>query len=222
MKQMLHNMMEALDALRNPADANERLVLLEPGTPLQRLMEQLRVGTDGAIPEFDFELADVLTIEGVGRLCREIVVDRVAFPVNLPVMLITAGQRLFFNTNMAAPANYQEVSHSEAADLSCKVAICHFLDGAKTVIDWSESFPELKRLAKNCAYTPEMMKVSLHRLVNRYTPEQSHLISDLSANYIANHMLSTEKNRNKTFFQNVSFISEYSALLQSFGRLLLL
>jgi hypothetical protein len=41
MKQMLRNVMEALDALRNPADANERLVPLEPGTPIQKLIEQL-------------------------------------------------------------------------------------------------------------------------------------------------------------------------------------
>jgi hypothetical protein len=196
MKQMLRNVMEALDALRNPADANERCVPLEPRTPLQKLIEQLRVGTDEAIPEFDFELADVLTIEEAGRLCRERVVDRVAAPVHLPEMLITAGQRLFLNTNMATLANYQEVSRSEATDLGCEVAVCPFLDGAKIVTDWSESLPELKRLAKNCSYTPEMMKVSLHRLINRYTPEQSH--SDLSANDIANYMLSTEKNRNKT------------------------
>ena len=102
MKQMLRNVTEALDALRNPADVNERLVPLEPGTPLQRLMEQLRVGTDEAVPVFDFELADVLTIEEAGRLCRERVVDGLPAPVNLPEMLITAGQRLFFNINMAA------------------------------------------------------------------------------------------------------------------------
>jgi hypothetical protein len=149
MKQMFRNVTEALDALRNPANVNERLVPLEPGTPLQRLMEQLRVGTDEAVPEFDFELADVLTIEEAGRLCRERVVDGLPAPVNLPEMLITGGQRLFFNTNMAAPANYQEISRPEAADLGCEVSVCHFLDGAKTVIDWSESLPELKRLAKN-------------------------------------------------------------------------
>jgi hypothetical protein len=38
MKQMLRNVTEALNALRNPANVNERLVPLEPGTPLQRLM----------------------------------------------------------------------------------------------------------------------------------------------------------------------------------------
>ncbi len=102
---------------------------------------------------------------------------------------------------MAAPANYQEVSRPEAADLGCEVAVCHFLDGAKTVIDWSESLPELKRLAKNCIYTSEMMKVSLHQLVNRYTPEQSHLVSDLSANDMAKYLLSTEKNRDQTTYR---------------------
>ncbi len=77
------------------------------------------MGTDEAVPELYFELTDVLTIEEAGRLCRERVVDGVAAPVNLPEMLITAGQRLFSNTIMAAPANYQEVSRSEAADLGC-------------------------------------------------------------------------------------------------------
>jgi hypothetical protein len=42
MKQMLRNAMEALDALRNPANANERLVPLEPGMPLQRLSQTCR------------------------------------------------------------------------------------------------------------------------------------------------------------------------------------
>jgi hypothetical protein len=81
------------------------------------------------------------------------------------------------------------------------VSVCHFLDGAKTVIDWSESLPELKRLAKNRVYTTDMMKASLHRLVNRYTPEQSHLVSDLNANDMANYLLSTEKNRDKTTYR---------------------
>ncbi len=42
MKQMLRNATEANDALRNPADANERLIPLEPGTRLQRPRQTYR------------------------------------------------------------------------------------------------------------------------------------------------------------------------------------
>ncbi len=42
MKQMLRNATEALDALRKPANANERLVPLEPGMPLQRPSQTCR------------------------------------------------------------------------------------------------------------------------------------------------------------------------------------
>ena len=122
-------------------------------------------------------------------------------PVNLPDMLITAGQRLFFNTALQQPATYREISRPEASDLPSEVAACRFLDGAKKVIDWALSLPSLKRLAQERLYTEAMARQALHRLVSIYTPEHSHLVSDMTANETANYLLSTETNRDKTSYR---------------------
>ncbi len=74
-RQMFCHVTNAIDALQNPANANEMLILLEPGTLLQRLMEQLRAGTEEAVSEFNFELTNVITIEHASGLCREKVVN---------------------------------------------------------------------------------------------------------------------------------------------------
>ena len=181
MRQILRKVTDTLTSLRTPDD--ERLIPMEPGTPLHDLMESLQVGTAEAPPAFDFDLGEMITIEEAGRRCQERVgADGRVEPVNLPEMLVTAGQRVFFNTTMRLPATYVEISRPEASDLGSEVSVCHFLDGPKTVIDWSESLPELKRLAKDRRYTTNMMKVALHRLVNQYSAKQSHLVSDLDAN----------------------------------------
>ena len=200
MRQILRKVTDTLTSLRTPDD--ERLIPMEPGTPLHDLLESLQVGTAEAPPAFDFELGEMITIEEAGRRCQERVgADGRIEPVNLPEMLVTAGQRVFFNTAMRLPATYVEISRPEASDLGSEVSVCHFLDGPKTVIDWSESLPELKRLAKDRRYTTGMMKVALHRLVNRYCAEQSHLVSDLDANTMATYLLTIEKNRDKTAFR---------------------
>jgi len=41
----------------------------------------------------------------------------------------------------------------------------------------------------------------LHRLVSRFTPEHSHLVSDMTANEMANYLLRTETNRDKTAYR---------------------
>jgi hypothetical protein len=46
-----------------------------------------------------------------------------------------------------------------------------------------------------------MRKILIHCLVNGFTPEQSHLVSDLNANDMTNYLLSTDKNRDKTTFR---------------------
>ncbi len=200
-KRYLQQVAQLLGALRNPADPNERLLPNEPGEPLHAFMEQLQIGTDAPIAEFDFETGNPLTIEEAGRLCRERRVNNAPQPVNLPTMLLTAGQRIYFNTAMQQPETYVEISRPEASDLQSEVAICHFLDGAKTVIDWSESLPNLKRLARERIYTERMTQTALHRLVSRYTPEHSHLVSDMTPNEMANYLLRTETNRDKKAYR---------------------
>jgi hypothetical protein len=116
-------------------------------------------------------------------------------------MLITAGQRLFFNTALQQPATYVEISRPEASDLPSEIAACHFLDGAKKVIDWALSLPSLKTLAQERLYTEAMARQALHRLVSLYTPEHAHLVSDMTANETANYLLSTETNRDKTAYR---------------------
>ncbi len=46
-----------------------------------------------------------------------------------------------------------------------------------------------------------MARHALHRLVSIYTPENSHLVSDMTANEMANYLLSTETNRDKTAYR---------------------
>ena len=200
-KRLLQDVAQLFGALRNPANPNERLLAIEPGNPLHAFMEKLRIGTDEPAAEFDFEIGVPLTIEEAGRQCRQRMVGGVLQPVNLPTMLVTAGQRIFFNTAMVAPEVYVEISRPEASDLTSEIGVCHFLDGAKSVIDWSQSLPNLKRLAQERVYTARMTQKALHRLVSRFTPEHAHLVSDLTENEMANYLLRTETNRDKTVFR---------------------
>ncbi len=200
-KRLFQSVAQLFGALRDPADQNARLLGVEPGDPLPQFMEQLRIGTEEPMAEFDFELGEPMTIETAGRLCRERRVNGAPAPVNLPAMLVTAGQRLFFNTALQQPETYVEISRPEASDLPSEIAVCHFLDGAKTVIDWAESLPKFKQLAKERVYTARMTQQALHRLVSRFTPEHSHLVSDMTPNEMANYLLRTETNRDKTAYR---------------------
>jgi hypothetical protein len=116
-------------------------------------------------------------------------------------MLVTAGQRVYFNQAMADPPVYVEISRPEASDLQSEIAVCHFQDGAKTVIDWAASLPNLRTLAQDRKYTQAMVTTCLHRLVSRYAPDQSHLVSDLNANQTANYLLRTETNKDKSSYR---------------------
>ena len=200
-KRLFQSVAQLFGALRDPADQNARLLGVEPGDPLTQFMEQLRIGTEEPVAEFDFELGEPVTIETAGRLCRDRRVNGAPAPVNLPAMLVTAGQRLFFNTALQQPETYVEISRPEASDLPSEIAVCHFLDGAKTVIDWALSLPKLKLLAQERVYTARMAQQALHRLVSRFTPEHSHLVSDMTANEMANYLLRTETNRDKTAYR---------------------
>ena len=198
-REMMEDVAVILDGMRNPA--NERVIPAQEGTPLHRLLGNLRVGAEQPLVEFLFELGEVITMDDAATRCRERRVAGQRAPVNLPEMLITAGQRVFFNTNMALPATFVEVSRPEASDLPSEIAVCHFLDGARTAIDWSESLPNLRRLAQQRRYTADMMQSALHRLVSRYTPELSHLVTEMTADQMANYLLRTQTNKDKTIYK---------------------
>jgi len=199
-KRLLQDVAELFGALRNPEDPEERLLPVEPGTPLHNFMQKLRIEETPA-PNFDFELGNPITVQNAANRCADRRVNGQRAPVNLPDMLVTAGQRLFFNTAMQQPATYVEISRPEASDLPSEVAACRFLDGAKKVIDWALSLPSLKQLAQERLYTEAMARQALHRLVSKYTPEHAHLVSDMTANETANYLLSTETNRDKTSYR---------------------
>ena len=137
-RRLLQDVAELFGALRNPEDPQERLLAVEPGQPLYNFMQKLRIDETPA-PNFDFELGEPLTIEDAANRCAERRVNGQAAPVNLPDMLVTACQRVFFNTAMQQPATYVEISRPEASDLPSEVAACRVLDGAKKVIDWALS-----------------------------------------------------------------------------------
>ncbi len=199
-RRLLQDVAELFGALRNPDDPQERLLPVEPGTPLHNFMQKLRIEETPA-PNFDFELGNPITVQNAANRCADRRVNGQRAPVNLPDMLVTAGQRLFFNTAMQQPATYVEISRPEASDLPSEVAACRFLDGAKKVIDWALSLPSLKQLAQQRLYTEAMARQALHRLVSIYTPEHAHLVSDMNANETANYLLSTEINRDKTAYR---------------------
>jgi hypothetical protein len=199
-KRLLQDVAELFGALRNPEEPQQRLLPVDPGTPLHGFMQKLRTEATPA-PNFDFELGEPITIEDAANRCAERRQNGEIVPVNLPDMLVTAGQRLFFNTAMQQPATFVEISRPEASDLPSEVAACHFLDGAKKVIDWAQSLPSLKRLARARLYTEAMARHALHRLVSLYTPEHSHMVSDMTANEMANYLISTETNRDKTTYR---------------------
>ncbi len=46
-----------------------------------------------------------------------------------------------------------------------------------------------------------MARHALHRLMSLYTPEHCHLVSDMTANEMANYLISTETNRDKTTYR---------------------
>jgi hypothetical protein len=199
-KRLLQDVEDLFGALRNPDDPQQRLLPVEPGTLLHNFMQKLRTEATPA-PNFDFELGTPITVEQAADRCAERRLNGARAPGNLPDMLVTAGQRLFFNTAMQQPATYVEISRPEASDLPSEVAACHFLDGAKKVIDWALSLLSLKRLAQARLYTETMARHALHRLVSIYTPEHSHLVSDMTANEMANYLLSTETNRDKNVYR---------------------
>ncbi len=91
MRQMFKHVSDAPSTpALNPANVGERLITLELRTPLHRLMEKLSMVTERAIPGFNFDLKDTITIEEVRRMCIQRQLDGRATLVNLTDMIVTA------------------------------------------------------------------------------------------------------------------------------------
>ena len=159
---------------------DERYNNPEPGTPFHTFLDQLQLGParqDQDTP-FDFELGEPLTIDQAAELCENRVVDGVPARIGLATMLLTNGNRLFFNRNMGEPHDYVEISRPENSDYYSEKLACTFLNSDKSVIDWTASLPQLKKLGKQRLYTSNMMREALLRLLRKHQPECEKLMND--------------------------------------------
>jgi hypothetical protein len=92
---------------------------------------------------------------------------------------------------------FVEVSRPEAADPVTEFSVLQFINGDKTLPDWSASLANLKELGKDRVYTMGMMKACLLRLVNRFISNQSKLLQEKTANEIAKMLLNMDPHVDK-------------------------
>ena len=189
----LSKVASTLESLTVPGNANQRLFPQEEGTPLYELKQLLKPGQDPAPEEFDFDLGVVLTYaDAVSECERE--------GVNITDVLTAKGGRLYFDTNLGrqeAKAD-REISKPENADPHVELSKCRFFDTARSVIDWKSTLPGLKTLAKERKYTAEMMQTCLRKLVSEYCKPHVRIVEDMTHNEMANYLLSTENNIDRT------------------------
>jgi hypothetical protein len=202
-RQLMGTLVNILRDLRAPGEDGadgDRLIQAEEGTPLHGLMNRLRVGDEPPPEEFDFELQNHLTLEQAMQRCNQARAD----PQR---MFITVAQRAMFNINLDRNnAAWVEVSRPENREHTQELQACHFLDKERTVIDWRNSLPELKRIARERLYTNDMMVAGLKLLVDKFCSTQKGMIKDLNANQIANFLLRLEKNRDRTSYRRAELM----------------
>jgi len=188
-------MKNVYDTFTNLVIGGQRVIPQGEGTPLHQLNGYLQRGQEAAPEEFDFELGEVLTLEHATTQCAE-------GHVNLPDMVNQTGNRLYFNVNLNRDdPDWQEISKPENAHPAVENAACRYLDNGKTVIDWKNSLPELKKLAKERKYTPEMVMVCLKRLIHDYCRVHTHMVEDLNINEVANYLVSIEHNMDRNQYR---------------------
>jgi len=207
-RELVQQLATVLTEARRPGDANQRLISAEEGTPLHTLLAKLRVGQENTPVQFDFELGDVLTIEAASELCT-------AGGAQIPEMFTTIANRVLFNAALDRQhPRWVQVSRPEAADRNSELQALHFLNEGRSVVDWSLSLPELKRLAHNRLYTDAMMQYSLLHLVDSFCKDHKDLIRGMNSNQMANYLLSMERNRDKTSYRR----EELKALTRKVGQ----
>ncbi len=181
--------------------AGNRILPLEAGSPLQILLDDLRIAPVEAAPVFEFELDDNLSIRQAELRCQNRQVNGIPAPVQFLDYVQSRIGRAYFNITMnALNPNWVELSRPEAADCNYEAGELMFLDSERKTIDWSLSLPKLKVLANDRKYTPAMMKKSLLRIVNQFHPDQSNIIQDYTADQIAVYLLRLDSKRDKAVF----------------------
>lgn len=193
----LNHVVNVLENQMVPGNANQRLFPQGEGTDLNELKKLLRPGQDPVAEEFDFELGEVLTYADAVRQCEE-------GQVNITDVMTAKGGRLYFDTNLGDAAEGRrdvEISKPENADPHVELSKCRFFDNARSVIDWKSSLPGLKNLARERKYTAEMVQTCLKKLVSEYCKPHFRIIEDMTHNQIANYLLSTENNIDRSIYK---------------------
>ncbi len=171
----------------------------EPGTPLNDIISQYNLQPAEAPPPYDFGLDNHVTIGAIKAEC-------IQRNVNFFDVTNTHGNRQFYDiTYGAAPPAGQEPDHNpwreysrpKAAERSLEQSKVVFHGDSTTIVDWTTTMDELRRLFLACVYTNEMAKDCLMHLVGRYHPEQAILLRTQTANQIATHLLQLDSNRDK-------------------------
>jgi hypothetical protein len=204
LKQSLSQLTTFLSTATDPH--GDRLIPNGPNDPLTALIASLQLTPAPQAQEFDFELRNI-TLKEVERLAT-------AAGRNYLDCIDSKCGRAFYNTNLAnpqQPAVWRECSRPEASDFPTECSKLLFLDLQCTIVDWSLSLPKLKTLAADRVYTAAMMKESLLKLVNKYHPDQTTILSDKSANQIGTFLLQMDANRDKTIYHRQKLHALYRA-----------
>ena len=137
-KELAKSLVAGLLQATVPGDDNQRLFPQNEEGPLYDVIQRLEIGAPQLPEPFDFELANIFTIDDVTRRCVE-------NDVHIPDMVLTIGGRYYFNVNLDVDnPDWQEISKPENANHMVELGVCRFLDNAKTVIDWKATLPELR------------------------------------------------------------------------------
>ena len=165
---------------------------------VRAIRERFQIAETAVEPEeFNFELDQFRSIDDVAQECIDHNVDITANIKNV------CG-RAFFNplrTGLNDPeARWVEISRPEAVDHQYELNELLFLDTNRKVIDWSLSLPKLRTIARNRKYTNSLMQKSLLRIVNQFHPEQSVLVSEYTANQLAQFLLRMDSKRDRSVY----------------------
>jgi hypothetical protein len=173
-----------------------------PGTPLHQLLADLQIRPRAAPPTFAFELTQNITVKQAEQQCREHRDDNgQPEPLPFPDFIQSKCGRAYFNSALDAEhPQWIELSRPEASDHQTELSELLFLDTENTIPDWNLSLPKLRTLAQDRIYTPEMMKKSLLKLINRFHPDQTTVVSDKSADEIASFLLQMDAKRDKSVY----------------------
>jgi hypothetical protein len=203
LKDAINRLCSALSQTRTPN--NQPALNTAAGTPLNNLLRTLQIDSPAPAPNFLFELNDNISIDAVKDACAT---HNVSF---FDVQKSAAG-RTFYNASYNQPnvaENWREFSRPEAADTNVELDRISFLAGSKTIVEWSESLPRLKKLFKQRVYTADMAKDCLMKLVHKFHSEQSILLSSKTADEIATHLLKLDTNRDKSVFYRALLLQAY-------------